>query len=161
MTGFVDNLEEALERAKQRFPLGPDGVHGLSHWQRVRDNGLRVAKHSGADREIVQLFAYLHDCCRENNAGDPEHGPRAADFTLLLRDEGIIRLDVDRMDLLLTALRDHTRVIKHADVTVGTCWDADRLDIGRVGSRPRPHYLNTAAARDEQIIRWAYKRSIA
>ena len=30
---------------------------------------------------------------------------------------------------------------------VGTCWDADRLDIGRVGIVPHERYMSTAAGR--------------
>lgn len=47
-----------------------------------------------------------------------------------------------------------------ADVTVLTCWDADRLDLGRVGKRPDPRRLCTDAARGVEIISWAYARSI-
>ena len=40
-----------------------------------------------------------------------------------------------------------------ADVTVQTCWDADRLDLGRVGKRPDPRLLCTPAARDRRADR--------
>ena len=47
-----------------------------------------------------------------------------------------------------------------ADVTVQTCWDADRLDLGRVGIRPHPRYLCTPAARSAEVIEWAHARSL-
>jgi uncharacterized protein len=31
--------------------------------------------------------------------------------------------------------------------TLQACWDADRLDVGRVGIAPKPHRLCTEAAR--------------
>jgi uncharacterized protein len=43
---------------------------------------------------------------------------------------------------------------------VQTCWDADRLDLGRVGKRPDPRRLCTPAARDRDVIEWAYRRSL-
>jgi len=43
---------------------------------------------------------------------------------------------------------------------VQTCWDSDRLDLGRVGIQPRPERLCTAAAQDPGTIRWAYERSM-
>lgn len=46
------------------------------------------------------------------------------------------------------------------DATVLTCWDADRLDLGRVGIRPHPHRLCTEAARDPVLLEWAYQRSV-
>jgi uncharacterized protein len=46
------------------------------------------------------------------------------------------------------------------DVTVQTCWDADRLDLGRVGIRPVASRLCTPAARAPDVIAWAYARSL-
>ena len=46
------------------------------------------------------------------------------------------------------------------DATVLTCWDADRLDLGRVGIRPDPKYLCTPAARDPEMLASAYLRSL-
>jgi len=43
---------------------------------------------------------------------------------------------------------------------VQTCWDADRLDLGRVGKKPDPLRLCTAAARKPEIISAAYARSL-
>jgi len=34
------------------------------------------------------------------------------------------------------------------DVTIGTCWDADRLDLGRVSIKPEAKHMSTAYARD-------------
>ena len=45
------------------------------------------------------------------------------------------------------------------DVTIQTCWNADRLDLGRVGIKPNPTYLGTAAARDQETIARAFARS--
>jgi uncharacterized protein len=45
------------------------------------------------------------------------------------------------------------------DVTIQTCWDADRLDLGRVGTKPNPTYLGTAAARNQEFMADAVKRS--
>jgi uncharacterized protein len=46
-----------------------------------------------------------------------------------------------------------------ADNTIQTCWDADRLDLGRVGIVPDPSRLCTAAAKEPAIRAWAYQRS--
>ena len=47
-----------------------------------------------------------------------------------------------------------------ADITVQTCWDADRLDLGRVGIIPRPDRLCTEEARDPVLLDIAYRRSV-
>ncbi|MCB2041992.1 MAG: hypothetical protein KDH48_15080, partial [Rhodoferax sp.] len=64
--------------------------------------------------------------------------------------------------LLQAACRGHSDGHRAGhDVTVLTCWDADRLDLGRVGIRPLPERLCTAAAREPVVLEWAYRRSLA
>jgi uncharacterized protein len=154
------DFEQVVRAAKRRFRLGLHGVHGVAHWQRVRENGLRIAKHTGADPLLVELFAYLHDCCREDDGSDPGHGERAAEFAESLRGS-LIRLADEPFALLYEAIRDHELGRTLSDVTVMTCWDADRLDLGRVGICPQPRYLCTEYARRPETIAWAYRRSRA
>ena len=102
---------------------------------------------------------FLHDCCREDDRSDPEHGPRAAEFTETLRNTHIIADDAEFSKLII-AIRDHTLVLHSSDVDIATCWDADRLDIGRVRIKPHKKYLNTSIAKEDWMINWAYKRSL-
>ena len=154
------DASKVLAAAKARVAVDLHGVHGVAHWARVRETGHRLARATGADKELVELFAFLHDCCRESDRTDPGHGGRAADFAASLRDSLIVLPD-DRFDILYEAIRDHEKGFTRADVTVMTCWDADRLDLGRVGVRPDPRYLCTAAAKHRDTIAWAYRRSRA
>jgi uncharacterized protein len=62
-------------------------------------------------------------------------------------------------DLLTEACRLHTDGLLDGDVTVQTCWDADRLDLGRVGITPRFDRLCTAAGR--RLRDWAHQRAVA
>ena len=55
---------------------------------------------------------------------------------------------------LRVACRDHTTVIHTDDITIGTCWDADRLDLGRVAIATDPHRLNTEPARSLTRYDW-------
>src|SRR5215468_4281785 len=136
------DFQQVVRVAKGRFVLGLHGIHGVSHWQRVRENGLRIARHSGADPLIVELFAFLHDCCREDDGSDPGHGERAAEFAASLRGT-LLHLGDEDFDLLYEAISDHELGRTRGDITVLTCWDADRLDLGRVYRRPNPAYLGT------------------
>lgn len=47
----------------------------------------------------------------------------------------------------------------YSDVTIQTCWDADRLDLGRVGITPKSLYLGSNLAKDQNFIEMAYMRS--
>lgn len=147
-----------IAAVRAQYRLDWDGIHGLAHWERVRENGLRLAESTGARTDIVELFAYFHDACRHNNSLDPEHGPRGA---ALARDlaGSAFDLDSEGLALLVEACTGHTRGETVAEITVATCWDADRLDLARVGKTPRPEFLCTAAARDPAIIAWACGRS--
>ena len=49
-------------------------------------------------------------------------------------------------------IRDHTQVRYSDDVTIGTCWDADRLDLLRCQIEPDPARFATEAARDPQLL---------
>lgn len=132
----------------RQFRLDSDSVHGPSHWIKVRRNGLYLAKHHGADPEVVRLFAVFHDACRKNEYRDPEHGPRGAVLAEAFRDAGHFQLDDTRMALLLSACRIHNGGPPQSEPTLAVCLDADRLDLGRVGIQPDPRRLSTATAKD-------------
>ena len=76
---------ELLQAILKGYVLSPWGIHGLSHWARVLENGRRLAAVNGAILEVVELFAVLHDARRENEGMDPGHGRRGADLAALLR----------------------------------------------------------------------------
>ena len=148
-----------IEAIRSRYELDWHGIHGVSHWSRVRNNGLKLATHTGANRQVVELFAFLHDSCRLDDGYDREHGRRAARFAETLLGTHIFLPDHD-FELLVHACTNHTWGNTVADITVQTCWDADRLDLGRVGTIPNPKRLCTAAAKDKSMIEWAYQQSI-
>jgi uncharacterized protein len=54
-------------------------------------------------------------------------------------------------------MRFHNDGELHNDATIQSCWDADRLDLGRVGKRPHPRYLSEHA---HPLIEGAYEWSL-
>lgn len=101
-----------------------------------------LAQKTGADLAVVRLFGLFHDSRRENDDHDPKHGWRGADLA-----EELIPLfstiSAGQLALLLEACRGHTDGLISEDATIGTCWDADRLDLGRVGAVPSPQLMST------------------
>ncbi len=150
--------EDLIKIVEQGFALRLDGIHGAAHWARVRNNGLRLAEHTGANPKVVELFAFLHDSQRLNDGHDPRHGARAAQFAASLRSSHLDLSDGD-FERLRFACEFHTDGLIEADVTVQTCWDADRLDLGRIGIKPDPRRLCTYAAREPATIEWALAQS--
>ena len=134
-----------LRLLRAQFRIDWHGLHGARHWARVRHHGLRIAADRDADRLVVELFALLHDSQRENEYLDPAHGERAAEFAAALNHR-YFDLTPAQLDRLTLAMRLHSEGLMHPDATIQTCWDADRLDLGRVGIIPSPDYLSAFAA---------------
>jgi len=139
------------------YVLSVDSYHGVVHWARVLENGLQIAQVNGADREVVTLFALFHDCRRVNEDRDDDHGLRGGEFARSLRGR-LVHLDDDRFELLFEACRLHADGLTTGDKTLLACWDADRLDLGRVGITPDPQRLGTSAGRE--LLGWAHARAV-
>ena len=136
----------------KEFKIELDGEHGISHWQRVYNNCLELGKFYGISSSVFELFALLHDSKREDEYEDKDHGKRAALFVKELVDKKIIELSKEDKNRLIFACSNHTKPNKRAklydDMVVQICFDADRLDIGRVGTVPKQSYFSTQYAKD-------------
>ena len=152
------HILQLVEAIKQQYRLDWHGIHGMAHWARVWENGMRLAEETGANTEVVGYFALFHDACRLNDGRDSQHGKRGAELAAQWRNEFFV-LNDEEFDLLYTACTYHTSGETEADPTIQTCWDADRLDLGRVGITPVAHRLCTAAAKRAETIAWAINRA--
>lgn len=143
-----------------QFKLDIESEHGIGHWKKVEKIGNYLAKYTKAGLEIINLFSYFHDSKRENKGRDPEHGLRASLFIKELHDKGVLSLSEKQLNQLTFACQYHSNSkIKSNDITIQTCWDADRLDLWRVGAIPDPSLLNTAIAKQEKAIEFSLKLS--
>ncbi len=147
-----------LSRILDGYALRPNGIHGVAHWARVLENAQRLAPSVGADPDVIELFAVFHDARRVNDQRDDGHGRRGAELARQLRGE-YFELDDARLAMLEYACRKHTAGLTQAEPTVQVCWDADRLDLLRVGTRPWTGLLCTAAARQPGTLEWANSRA--
>jgi uncharacterized protein len=145
-----------LEAAARQFVLSPHSIHGPSHWMRVTRVGLHLAEETGADPLVVRLFGALHDARRINDRTDPDHGLRGAQLAAELRG-ALYELEDERFALLREACELHSDGLVSRDPTIGTCWDADRLELIRLGIRPHDALLSTAAARRPDALRFAQR----
>jgi len=139
--GCIPSLDELFrQRVIRQFRLGSRSPHAVDHWDRVAAYGAFLGVRNGADLEVVQMFALLHDSQRFEEGADPEHGPRAA----LYASEVCTFLQPDQLLKLMLACRDHDRGRTHDDPTIAACWDADRLDLDRVLINCDPAFMSTA-----------------
>jgi uncharacterized protein len=57
-------------------------------------------------------------------------------------------LPESHLETLLDACRYHNDGLTSTDLTIGTCWDADRMDLLRVGIVPNPEKMSTIHGKD-------------
>lgn len=155
-----DTVRALLEVIRKQYALPWRGLHGVTHWARVYENGLRLAPHTRADVSVLLYFALFHDSRRISEGWDQGHGRRGAQLAASLRGR-FFDLSDSQFGLLLEACARHTDGLLEADPTVQTCWDADRLDLARAGIEPQPGQLCSEAARRAEVIAWATARSLA
>jgi uncharacterized protein len=141
-------IEEIRKFVHSRWTLGE--LHGINHWDRVYKNGQRLLTPE-VNPLVVGLFAYLHDSCRMNDGEDISHGKRAAEWIDTLRDNYLKDVSDEEFKLLKEACRLHTTVLKTGNPTIDACFDADRLDLWRVGITPDPNKLATEKGKEIAI----------
>jgi uncharacterized protein len=143
----------ALARSVEDSQSGATSrLHGPDHWRKVALVGLTLADASPeCDRDLLLLFALLHDSQRQNENEDPAHGERAAAFATTLN----LPLSPQALATLVFALHHHDTGQLSDDPTIAVCWDADRLNLWRVGIQPDPELLSTPQARLRERIIWA------
>ncbi|VGO17069.1 hypothetical protein PDESU_05664 [Pontiella desulfatans] len=153
MTDIINTLNpiitpELFGRILEGYPLDPLGIHGIYHWLKVAENARHLAKEEGIQSDVFPLFAVFHDSRRLNDGRDPDHGKRGASFARELHGTWFTLPEAD-LERLCYACEHHTDVVRHKDPVIGICWDADRMDLHRVGIMPDVKYLNSKTAKSE------------
>ena len=141
------DFDKLIATVSGQFHAGPHSVHGPDHWRRVEQNGLWLATQTGADILVTRLFAWFHDAKRENEYTDPDHGRRGGEYAISLRGK-FFDLEDAAFESLVYACTWHTDGEFSNDPTIGTCWDSDRLDLGRVGMIPSSKFMSTAFGKE-------------
>jgi uncharacterized protein len=134
------------------------GIHGLGHWRQVERNGLLLVEKNGLGEDgvlVARLFAALHDSQRVNDGWDQGHGARGAIYAREMRGT-FFDIDDRLFKKLEKACEAHELGFVTEDALIGSCWDADRLDLVRVGALPDPKLMSTPAGK--QAAREGAKR---
>jgi uncharacterized protein len=155
MKRAIVDLEALVQEVLRRDSHIGSLFHGPKHWKCVAWAGLHLAPDTpGCDAEVLFLFSLFHDSQRQNDSWDPEHGQRAGLLASYMHGEHF-QLEPERLDRLKQACDLHADGRLSDDPTLAVCWDADRLNLWRVGMTPEPKYLSTPAARAPERIEWA------
>ena len=151
--------QKFFEYLAEQFSLDHNGAHGYHHWLRVLYNGRLLCSRNSANIKVVELFSLLHDSKRSNKKSDPEHGERAAIFAETMRGTWFTVTDKE-LQLLQDACILHSEGLRDKDVTIQTCWDADRLDDYYTEVDLNFSLLSDDLAKQELIIFEAGQRAL-
>ena len=142
-----------LKTIRKQIKIDWWGHHGIRHWARVRRNGRIIAQHvPNIDLTVLDLFAVLHDAGRHDEDEDPYHGYRCAALLRKVYKPEDFGLNLGQYITLLYAIEHHSEQVKPISITVAACWNADRLDIGRVGITPDKRFMCAEALPPDDII---------
>ena len=140
--GNID-LEKIKHYALSRFKLY-SSLHGIEHWNKVYYFGMKLAESdSNVNKRVVALFAYLHDCERKDDCEDEQHGIRSAKKLYNISETLLKDLSDDEFELLYKAIYYHNSGRTTTNPTIGACFDADRLDLGRCEITLDPDLMST------------------
>jgi uncharacterized protein len=127
-------IERVAERVKAKF-LAESSGHDWHHIRRVWLLARQIAAREGADQEVVELAALLHDIADwKFHGGDDSKGPQEAER--LLKEEGASQALIDQVvEIVATVSFKGAGVASVMKTLEGKCvQDADRLDaIGAIG----------------------------
>ena len=138
--------KELINQLQRDSKLFHSSIHGFKHWRTVEKNGLYLSQYNGGDPLVISHFAYFHDCMRVNEHTDNGHGIRGGKYAL--KNQNILGLTDEQLKTLYRACAGHTGGRNPSCDTIACCWDADRLDIRRVGATPDLQWYNTDIARE-------------
>ncbi|KWT69521.1 MULTISPECIES: hypothetical protein [unclassified Variovorax] len=153
LTRYAREIRAVEDHVHNAFDAEVCGLyHGPDHSARVSQHALAVSRSLGIDPLVPYIFGLVHDSQRLDDGADPEHGPRAAAFVRERRADLFGFLPDDALEALAMACDLHSEGQTQGDAWVRACFDADRLDLGRVDIVPDPDYLCTEYARRPEVI---------
>ena len=137
--------KELINQLQRDSKLFHSPIHGFRHWRTVEKNGLYLSQFNNGDPAVISHFAYFHDCMRVNEHRDDGHGKRGGEYALKVRD--LIDLNDEQLQTLYRACSGHTGGRNPSCDTISCCWEADRLDLRRVGIELDLRWLYSDAAK--------------
>ena len=141
-------------------------THGRQHWAQVHKLVLALSEQLQLKpwaQACVEVFAWTHELARKNDATEEQHSLESSEYFLRISSRIFPELDTRQRKLIALAIAHHadgTTAWEHildkgnpiadledsclADI-LGCCWDADRLDLLRMGVIPESKIMSTSA----------------
>jgi HD superfamily phosphodiesterase len=136
---------EKVERDLGAFcSCGGLGLHGFDHLGRVAILAGRLARAVGEDVESAVVMGFLHDSARKDDGGGCLHAIESAVLARKLLLEFYPQMDRGR---ICDSIKRHADGETTSDLMVACLWDADRLELKRLGRVVDPDLLSTEIAK--------------
>jgi len=136
---LAEHLETKVwEIVDSYYPKG-DWAHGRSHIERVVRTAVEIGKREGADLEIIELSAILHDIFANEEKHTDVEGFRheieaSKEARKILKRLGLADKTVDAVCHCIESHRKRTGRIQPQTIEAKCLFDADKLDcIGAIG----------------------------
>lgn len=149
-------------------------IHGVAHWTRVHRYGLLLAESlqlSDDEKMAVALFAWTHDLARTDDGGGNQHAIDGAKYVEVITQKIFDNFPDHILDIVRSAIRYHSDGMcaeealhefpmeKYSTFSrdeilniLGCCWDADRLDLLRLGIIPKASHMSIPYWQDVQPL---------
>jgi uncharacterized protein len=140
-------MRDATEReAKRRHgPYEPSFNYRWEHVMAVVTLAVKLANLTGADEEVVEAAAWLHDVCKEKKAEHPQEGAKFARSFLPKTD-----FPKKKIGFVAQTIEDHMGLWRDEPLTnleSMVLWDADKL--AKIGLTAAFHWTGWALAGSE------------
>lgn len=128
---------EKIKKKAEKFFKGSKGSHGWDHTLRVHKLCLHIGKIEGADMEILEVAAFLHDigrACEDELKGKVSHSDIGAKMAGDLLDS--LGVEKEKIERVIHCIKTHRFRDNNTPESLEAriLFDADKLDsIGAVG----------------------------
>lgn len=152
LAGVRKAVQSALEKeSKQSI------AHGIDHFDRVRINALKIAKHyPETDLEILQIASLLHDI-NQPIGGKMHHIEKSVKTAELILNQ----LPYPKKKEVLEIIGQHSteKLAKKTSIEARILFDADKLDgLGYLGIARTFIYCGQNGMTLKQTVRWYEKK---
>lgn len=119
---------------------GRTQIHGLDHLRNVGYLSGKFAAELGISLETAIIGGFLHDCARSDDSDDAFHAEKSALLARKLIKKNYSNIDEE---LVYKTILFHSGGKTTDNHIQGCVWDADRLDLIRLGIQPKKELLST------------------
>lgn len=119
-------------------------IHGIQHLRQVAYLSGRLAYLLNLDYKTAILAGYLHDCARNNDSDGNSHAHESAWLAKKIIETNWSNIDIGK---IFNAIYYHADGLNTDDPFIGCIWDADRLNLVRLGIIPKVELLSTEFAK--------------